>query len=115
MKIFNEMMAMNELDTISGGTYKEYVDISNAISKRIADVNQNDPTFKGRTERLTQEETDSWLRTNLNIAADFGIRVASKPLDFINGNAKYHSVASATAGQKFSQQDVLNQIAAWRP
>ena len=113
MKIFNEMMNIDELDAVSGGTYKEYVGISNAIAKRIADVNKNDPNFKGRTERLTQEETDGWLRTNLNIAADFGIRVSSRPLDFINSDAKYHSVANTTAGKKFSHQDVLNQIAAW--
>ena len=45
MKIFNETMNIDELDAVSGGTYKEYIDISNAIAKRIADVNKNDPTF----------------------------------------------------------------------
>lgn len=115
MKISNEMMSMDELDAISGGTYKEYVGISNAIAKRIADVNKNDPNFKNRTERLTQEETDNWLRTNLSIAADFGISVSSRPLDFINSDAKYHSVESTTAGKKFSHSEVLKQIAEWQP
>lgn len=106
---------MNELDAISGGTYREYVDISNAIAKRISHINRNDPNFKRRTERLTQEETDNWLRTNLDIAANFGISVSSKPLDFINSDAKYHSIESTTAGKKFSHSYVLKQIAEWQP
>ncbi len=114
MKIFNEMMSMNELDSISGGTYKEYVAISDAIAKRVEDINKNNPNFKNTTERLSREDTDSWLRTNLNIGVDFGIKVASKPLDFINSKAKYYSVETTSAGKSFSHQEVLNQIAAWK-
>ena len=36
MKEFDKVASMEELEQVSGGNYKEYVQISDAIAKRIS-------------------------------------------------------------------------------
>lgn len=116
MKLLIEQMSMAELDKVSGGYYSEYVEISNAIAKRIGEINKQDPSFAGRTERLNKAETIAWLKANLEIGADFKYSVGFKPLDKVcNNPAVYYSVASTSAGQLMSHADVIKRIANWTP
>ena len=110
-------LTFTDLDQVSGGNYKEYVKISNAIASRINVLNENDSNFQNTTERLTETETNDWLKKNLNIGVDFGIRVASAigVIEKFNSSAKYYSVASTTAGKILSESEVLGKIATWNP
>jgi len=112
MNKFDKIASLNELDNVSGGNYKEYIQISNAIAKRISEINNGKGNDK--TERLSQEETAKWLKDNLNIGVDFGIRISFKMLDGLNSSAEYYSTASATPGKKYSHAEVLKMIGNWK-
>jgi hypothetical protein len=109
----NNALSEEQLDNVSGGNYQEYVQISNAIAKRISEINNSKTDDK--TERMTQEETANWLKKNLNIGVDFGISVSSRPLDFFNSAAKYYSTLSTTPGKTLTHAQVLEKIKNWKP
>lgn len=112
MKKFDKIASMVELENVSGGNYKEYIQVSNAITKRISEL--NNASFDSKTERLSQKETANWLKTNLNIGVDFGIRIGFKLCEGLNKPASYYSIAATTPGKSFSHADVLNMISNWK-
>lgn len=113
MKQFDKVASMEELEQVSGGNYKEYVQISDAIAKRISQITNS--AYDGKTERLTREETAKWLKDNLKISVDFGINLAFRPLDgLMNKSAKYCSLDGVKTGTKYSHADILKMIANWK-
>ena len=113
MQEFDKIASMEELEQVSGGTYKEYVQISDAIAKRISQLTNS--AYDSKTERLTREETAKWLLDNLKIGVDFGISLAFRPLDGIaNSSAKYCSIDGAKTGMKYSHAEVLKMIENWK-
>ena len=113
MKEFDKVASMEELDQVAGGNYKEYVQISDAITKRISQINKS--AYDSKTERLSKEETASWLSTNLKIGVDFGINLGFRPLDGLANNpARYYSLDGVKTGTKYTHEEVLKMIAGWK-
>ena len=65
----NEILSMNELDRVSGGTWKEYYEIANLLPK----IPEKWQDVKGTTydgfRFMTPEEVQKWLNEKLNIWA----------------------------------------------
>ena len=113
MQEFDKVASMEELDQVSGGNYKEYVQISDAIAKRISQITNF--AYDSKTERLTQEETAKWLKENLKVGVDFGISLSFRPLDgLLNDSAKYYSLDGVKTGTKYSHAEVLKMIESWK-
>ena len=113
MQEFDKVASMEELEQVSGGNYKEYVQVSDAIAKCISQINNS--TYDDKTERLTQDETAKWLKDNLKIGVDFGISLGFRPLDgVLNKSARYYSLDGVKTGMKYTHAEVLKMIGNWK-
>ena len=113
MKQFDKVASMDELEQVAGGNYKEYVQVSDAIAKRISQINKS--AYDNKTARLSREETASWLSANLRIGVDFGINLGFRPLDgLVNDSARYYSLDGVKTGTKYTHAEVLKMIASWK-
>ena len=103
----DKAMAMETLDQVSGGSYADYVTITDAIHKRMKELGGG----KNCT-RLPEDVAAAWLKNNLNITAEFN---TSWGFDFLNGDAVYKDSRANKAGIRYTQAEVLKMIANWTP
>ncbi len=107
-KIFaNEILSEVQLDKVSGGTYKDYILVTNAIVNKMKELNPGK-----KITRLPESDAVAWLRSNLNVSAEFN---ASGIFDFLNDPAKYHGADGKQAGITYTQKEVIDMIKKWKP
>ena len=76
-----EMMSMEQLDTVSGGTWKEYFEIANLLPSALLESrNELGETYFAKCY-MYPKEVEDWLNKNLGIWAniDAGSSFKSEP------------------------------------
>lgn len=107
-KIFaNEILSEVQLENVSGGTYKDYILVTNAIVEKMRELNPGK-----KITRLPESDAVSWLRNNINVSSEFN---ASNAFDFLNSSAKYHGADGKQAGITYTQKEVIDMIKKWKP
>ena len=108
MKIFEEKLTIEELDSVSGGKYSNYVAVTDAIYNRLKQLGK----VSGAYTRLPEKDAVGWLSKNIQVTAEFNTTFG---FDFLNGKAVYKESSQSKAGARLTQQEVLNRISQWTP
>ena len=69
----NEILGMNELDRVSGGTWKEYKEIADLLPAVPQDIFEDRGYFSGSFRRMKPDEVQKWLKDKLNISANIDV------------------------------------------
>ena len=94
-----EILSMNELDRVSGGTWKEYFEIANLLPSALLESrNELGETYFAKCY-MYPKEVEDWLNKNLGIWAniDAGSSFKSEPQSrrknsyMLNGESVTHS------------------------
>ena len=67
--MIKKLMSMNELDAVSGGTWKEYDEIADLLPTIPEKWQDNKGLTYDGFRRMTPEEVQKWLNEKLNIWA----------------------------------------------
>ena len=108
MKIFEETMNFEELDSVSGGKYSNYVAVTDAIYNRLKQLGK----VSGAYTRLPEKDAVEWLSNNIKVKAEFNTTFG---FDFLNDKAVYKESIQSKAGARLTEQEVLNRISQWTP
>ncbi len=100
--MINEMMSIDELDMVNGGTYGEYKELANLLPKIpcSAIILTENPTRKREPD-----EVASWLKEKLGIDAKIDIGGWWNPL-----NSAGKSNVYSRNGQNLSHSKVISEI-----
>ena len=107
MKLQNEVLGIEELDEVSGGTVCELEDLTKAMvsNPTLKKLGSFDTHIPG-ANRIIANEVEDILQTNLKIDADIS-------LGFLGTGAgsKNNTYRDMTNGQYISHQEVLDRLA----
>ena len=107
MKLQNEVLTMETLDRVSGGTVGELEDLTKAIVsnptlKKLGSVDAHIPG----ANRIIANEVENILQKNLKIDADISLGLFGT-----GAGSKNNTYRDMTNGQYISHQEVLNRLA----
>ena len=107
MKLQNDVLTMENLDEISGGTVGELEDltkaiVSNPVLKVLGTFETHIPGFN----RIIANEVEDILKTKLNIDADISLGFLGTGL-----GSDPNTYKDTATGQNISHQEVLNRLA----
>ena len=107
--MINEMMSIDELDMVNGGTYGEYKELANLLPKISCSdeyiMPQDIVIIENPTRKRNPDEVASWLKEKLGIDAKIDIGGWWNPL-----NSAGKSNVYSRNGQNLSHSKVISEI-----
>ena len=107
MKLQNDVLTMENLDEVSGGTVGELEDLTKAmVSNPVLKVLGTFETHVPGINRIMANQVENILSENLNIEADISLGFLGTGL-----GSDPNTYTDRKTGQAISHQEVLNRIA----